>query len=269
MDWTMVISIAAAGLFAGLIVSAGFMQLVRRVEKATLNAKIDASDEKADDLYGKLTLSEADVVILNEEIKKLTMERSTYLLSQEFESRARKSEVEALTTIRGEIEKDLKNLASDALQSNQKSFMEIANQVLDKHKESASGDLEKRQESIKNLLQPISSTLKEYQEKLNIAEKERHESYGNLSEELKTVIQTQTEVRTETSKLVNALRAAPKTRGRWGEETLTRVMELSGMSQHCDFDKEKSFNTEDGRRRPDVIIHLPGDRSIEIGRAHV
>jgi DNA recombination protein RmuC len=71
-------------------------------------------------------------------------------------------------------------------------------------------------------------------------------------------------VRTETAKLVNALRAAPKTRGRWGEQTLRNVLELSGLSAYCDFSTEKSFGREEGTARPDVIVRLPGGRSIVV-----
>ena len=295
MEWITFAIIAAAGLIGG----ASVMHLIKRAENGALKANVDALSEKSEDLQTELAQSKAEaearrtsqqqaevdkeraqglleeisgrtaglerqIASLNETITKLSSENHGLAVSLKNQAEAHESKTEALTTIRGEIEKDLKNLASDALKLNQTSFLEMANQVLDKHKEVASGDLEKRQEAIKNLLQPISSTLEEYQKNLGAIEKSRHESYGNLSKELQVVIKTQTEVRTETNKLVNALRAAPKTRGRWGEETLKNVMEMSGMSQFCDFTIEKSFDTEDGRLRPDVIIHLPGDRSIVV-----
>lgn len=295
MDWITLAIIAAAGLGIG----GAFMHMMRRAEHAALDAKVKAVSETVDALQTELAQSKAEaearrnsqqqadidreraqglleektartidmerqVAALNETVTKLSSENNGLAVSLKNQAETHDSKIETLTAIRGEIEKDLKNLASDALKSNQTSFLEMANQVLDKHKEVASGDLEKRQDAIKNLLQPISSTLEEYQKNLGAIEKARNESYGNLSKELQTVIQTQTEVRTETSKLVNALRAAPKTRGRWGEETLKNVMEMSGMSQFCDFTIEKSFDTEDGRLRPDVIIHLPGERSIVV-----
>ena len=295
MDWLIFAAIAAAGLSVGAV----FMHLLKRAEQAVLEAKINALTEATEIMKTEFTQSKSDseaqqnsrqqaeieketarslleektnrtaemerqVATLNDKVTALTSEKSELSASLKNQAKAHEEKTKALTAIRAEIEKDFKNLASDALKSSQTSFLEMANQVLDKHKEAASGDLEKRQESIQNLLKPISTTLEEYQKKLNVAEKERHESYGNLSKELQTVIQTQHDVRTETSKLVNALRAAPKTRGRWGEETLKNVMEMSGMSQHCDFTTEKSFDTEDGRLRPDVIIHLPGNRSIVV-----
>jgi DNA recombination protein RmuC len=95
-------------------------------------------------------------------------------------------------------------------------------------------------------------------------EKARSQSYGVLSAELKGVAEAQNAVRTETSKLVNALRAAPKTRGRWGEHTLRNVLELSGLCSYCDFSTEESFAWDDTVSRPDVVIRLPGGRSIVV-----
>ena len=295
MDWITLVGIGIAG--AGL--GAAVMFLARRAAHAGLEARLaivsdsvqslqaevssakseaeqwrrdqqseEIEKEKAQSLLveksTQATGLEARVTALTEAVTKLTSEKSEISTSLKNQAEAHAEKIETLTTIRGEIEKDLKNLASDALKSNQTTFLEIANQVLDKHKEAASGDLTKRQDAIKTMLQPISKTLDEYKKNLSEIEKARHESYGNLSKELQTVIQTQTEVRSETSKLVNALRAAPKTRGRWGEETLKNVMELSGMAQFCDFNMEQSFDTDDGRLRPDVIIRLPGERFIVV-----
>src|SRR6185312_5790072 len=80
----------------------------------------------------------------------------------------------------------------------------------------------------------------------------------------KSVAEAQNAVRTETSKLVNALRAVPKTRGRWGEHTLRNVLELSGLSTYCDFSTEETFSRDGSLSRPDVVIRLPGGRSIVV-----
>jgi DNA recombination protein RmuC len=85
-----------------------------------------------------------------------------------------------------------------------------------------------------------------------------------LSEEMKSLVQMQADASAQTRKLVNALQAAPKTRGRWGEHQLHNVMELSGMSAHVDFLPEQTIAGDDGRLRPDVIIRLPGDRRIVV-----
>jgi DNA recombination protein RmuC len=173
-------------------------------------------------------------------------------------------QIESLTQLRQEMLKDFQLLASQALKANEDSFLKLANETFDKHKVAAIADVEQRTVAISTMLTPIKETLNRYQQELATIEKARQESYGALTGELRNVIQTQNEVRTETSKLVNALRASPKTRGRWGEETLRNVLELSGMSPHCDFSTQESFERDDTLFRPDVTIRLPGERFLVV-----
>jgi DNA recombination protein RmuC len=125
-------------------------------------------------------------------------------------------------------------------------------------------NVEARQKAVQSLLAPLQQTLQTYKQQVDEMEKARSQSYGVLSAELKGVAEAQNAVRTETSKLVNALRAAPKTRGRWGEHTLRNVLELSGLCSYCDFSTEESFAWDDTVSRPDVVIRLPGGRSIVV-----
>jgi DNA recombination protein RmuC len=121
---------------------------------------------------------------------------------------------------------------------------------------------EKNEAKLKALLQPVESTLKRYEEGLQRVEKDRHDSYGALKEAISAVQAGLGETRTETAKLVNALRAAPKTRGRWGEQQFRNLIELAGLDGHVDFAAEVSVATEDGMLRPDFIIRLPGDQQL-------
>jgi DNA recombination protein RmuC len=106
--------------------------------------------------------------------------------------------------------------------------------------------------------------LEKYQQRLAALEQESARQMGALSAELRNVVTGQETVRSEAARLANALRAAPKTRGRWGEQQLRNAMELAGMSEHVDFDLEYSVEGESGRLRPDAIIRLPGERRIVI-----
>ena len=106
--------------------------------------------------------------------------------------------------------------------------------------------------------------LKTYQEKLQTIEKERVDHYAGLREAVELVRTGQGQVRDETRHLVNALRASPKARGRWGEQSLKNVLEQAGLSEHVDFQTEVSVDTDDGRLRPDVIVRLPGGRKLVI-----
>ena len=105
---------------------------------------------------------------------------------------------------RGEIEERMKALAGDALKSNQTSFLELAKAQFEENQKLVNSENEKKEEAIKNLLKPVSDTLKEYKQNLTEIEKERQKAYGNVSAELQNVVKTQLEVRTETGKLVNA-----------------------------------------------------------------
>ena len=117
---------------------------------------------------------------------------------------------------------------------------------------------------LKSLLAPVETTLKRYEEGLAKVEKERVDHYAGLREAVELVRTGQGQVRDETRNLVNALRSSPKARGRWGEQSLKNVLEQAGLSQHADFRTEVSVDTDDGRLRPDVIVRLPGGRSLVI-----
>ena len=123
---------------------------------------------------------------------------------------------------------------------------------------------EKSEAQLKALLQPVETTLKRYEEGLSKVEKERVGSYEALREQVKLLHAGHMQVRDETVRLVNALRASPKARGRWGEQSLRNVLEQAGLSPYADFQTEVSVDTGDGRLRPDVIVRLPGGRKLII-----
>lgn len=113
------------------------------------------------------------------------------------------------------------------------------------------------------MVKPIAESLEKVDGKLETLEKSRHLAHGQISEYLKTVTEGQDQLRRETSSLVTALRA-PATRGRWGELQLKRVCEMAGMIEHCDFEQQRSADTDDGRVRPDLIVKLPGGMNVVV-----
>ncbi|MDE2043208.1 MAG: DNA recombination protein RmuC, partial [Alphaproteobacteria bacterium] len=120
-------------------------------------------------------------------------------------------------------------------------------------------------QKLKALLEPVEATLKRYEDGLKSVEKERVDAYAGLREAVDAVRQGQGQVRDETAKLVNVLRASPKARGRWGEQQLRNVLEMAGLSEHADFATEVHVDTDDGRSlRPDVIVRLPGGKQLII-----
>ena len=153
-----------------------------------------------------------------------------------------------------------------------KQFREVGDQLLERaHKDflDKAGErftaADKASETkLKELLAPVETTLKRYEEGLAKVEKERVDHYAGLREAVELVRAGQGQVRDETRHLVNALRSSPKARGRWGEQSLKNVLEQAGLSAHADFRTEVSVDTDDGRLRPDVIVRLPGGRQLII-----
>ena len=157
------------------------------------------------------------------------LERTRIEVTAKEQAQAHQERLAALTQVRGEIERDLKNITADALRANQGAFLELANQVFEKHKTGADAGLEARQKAVEAMVGPLHQTLQSYREQVDAMEKTRSQAYGVLSTELRAVAETQNAVRTETSKLVQALRAAPKTRGRWGEHRCWRRVSSIGF----------------------------------------
>jgi len=163
----------------------------------------------------------------------------------------------ALTAMKSEFENAFKALASDALQGSQKHFLSAATEMFEQRKAA-------QDETLKSILEPVKETFAQFKEKIEVVEKSRIEDKSLLTEQIRAVGETMAQTQAQTGKLVNALRAAPKTRGRWGEETLRNVLELSGMERNVDFLEQKSVSTDEGIRQPDVVVRLPADRCIVI-----
>ena len=149
----------------------------------------------------------------------------------------------------------------EAKESLSAQFHEVASKLLGDARKSF---LDQAGEKLTQAVSPVETLLKTYQEKLQTIEKERVDHYAGLREAVELVRTGQGQVRDETRNLVNALRASPKARGRWGEQSLRNVLEQAGLSAHADFRTEVSVDTDDGRLRPDVIVNLPGGRKLVI-----
>ena len=148
-------------------------------------------------------------------------------------------------------------ISSRLLDEAQSKLLKQAGQHFDQAEKDASNRLQL-------LLKPVEDTLKRYEDGLKDVEKERVGSYRELKFAVEAVRQGQEQVRTETARLVNALRHSPKARGRWGEQSLRNVLEHAGLSPYIDFETEVSVEGEEGRLRPDVIVRLPAGRKLVI-----
>ena len=154
-------------------------------------------------------------------------------------------------------------LSNEALRTNTEQFLTLADARLKETHEAARGDLGQRQEAITQLLQPVKDLLGRYEAGLRQMELERKGAYSGLTEQVQQLVSSQDQLKKETHNLVTALRA-PQTRGRWGEMQLRRVVEMAGMVAHCDFDEQVTTSGEDGRLRPDLVVHLPGGANVVV-----
>ena len=155
-------------------------------------------------------------------------------------------------------------LSAEALKSNNQAFIALARSQFETLQAQAKGDLETRQKAIDGLVNPLKESLGRYEQQILEMEKARQKAYGTLDEQLRSLAQANKRLEEETRHLASALSSPLKARGRWGELTLRRVVELAGMSEHCDFTEQETITTESGRQRPDMIVNLPGNRRIAV-----
>ncbi|PYJ50442.1 MAG: DNA recombination protein RmuC [Verrucomicrobia bacterium] len=158
---------------------------------------------------------------------------------------------------KAQMSEHFKSLSLDILQSNSKTFVDIAKGELEKAQLSVKGDLAQRQEAIKTLVEPLKQQLETYQQRLQQSETAQASTLGEVKKQMELLSQQSQSLAAETQQFRMVLRSN-QARGRWGEETLRRVMEAAGMSAHCDFTEQ----TQSDDKKPDLIVRLPGDRFI-------
>lgn len=164
---------------------------------------------------------------------------------------------------RRQLTGEFAELSAQALARNNAQFLDLADARLKETQRAASGELDQRRQAIEQLLTPLKEQLGRYEQGLRQLELDRKDAYSGLTAQVRNLSETQQRLQDETRNLVTALRA-PATRGRWGELQLRRVVEMAGMLAHCDFDEQVTAATEDGRLRPDMVVHLPGGRSVVV-----
>ena len=182
----------------------------------------------------------------------------------EEQAQAAADKLEFVANTKATLKDEFKALSADALSATSRSFLELANENLEKIHERAQGDLDARRKAVDTLVQPIVESLVKVDGKLGEIELKRERAYSALNEQLRGLVETHLPMlHAETAKLVQSLRQ-PAARGRWGEMQLRRVVEMAGMLEHCDFLEQQWGEGEDGRTRPDLVVKLPGGRQIVV-----
>ncbi len=161
------------------------------------------------------------------------------------------------------LERTFNALSHDALQRNNESFLQLAQETLKRFHVQAAANLEQKEKAVENLVTPIKEALQKTEQQIRLMEHARQEAYGALTRHLQTMAQAQDQLKAETQNLVKSLRR-PEVRGRWGELTLKRLTELAGMVEYCDFTQQESVSTAEGTLRPDMIVRMPDGREIVV-----
>jgi DNA recombination protein RmuC len=156
-----------------------------------------------------------------------------------------------------ELRDSFRALSAEALKQSAPEFLRLAEQSFGKFQETAKGDLAQRQEAIKTLVEPLKQQLEDYQKRLQQSETTQSSTLGEVKKQLELLSQQSQSLAQETQQFRMVLHSN-QARGKWGEETLRRVVEAAGMSAHCDFTEQ----TQSGENRPDLIVRLPGERFI-------
>jgi len=248
----------------GLVVGAGLGWLIARghgrvgilQEREALGTRLAAAEALGDELRKQLTQRELDLGEL-----RATLDGERTLRTQaETRSQAARENLEEQKLLLAEARQRLgdtfKALSADALRESTTVFLEQA-------KETVGAQFEHRREAIDALIRPLQEALDRYETELRHLESKRERAYGSLEEQLRSLTESSADLQRETGNLVGALRS-PQIRGRWGEITLHRVVELAGMVENCDYVEQVTAQSEGGRLRPDMIVRLPGGRQIVV-----
>jgi DNA recombination protein RmuC len=164
----------------------------------------------------------------------------------------------------GRLRESFQALSSEALNSNNQAFLHLAETRLQQSRTEATADIDSRKKAIEELLKPMAKTLDQVDREIKDSERRRTQSSAELIERLRTLDSAGQDLRSQTARLVDALKR-PGVRGRWGELQLKRVVELAGMLDRCDFQEQSTIAGNDDRRlRPDVIVTLPGGKHVVI-----
>jgi DNA recombination protein RmuC len=240
----------------GLLFGSVLAWLVLRSRTATLNARLSLMEKE-------LTAGKADLARLQQAQMELVAGKARLESALESERKASNEKIELVTRASEELRNAFKVMASEALKSNNSSFLVLAKESLERFQTEARGDLENRQKAVADMVAPVRESLNKVDAQIQQMEVARGDAYGELRAQVQSLIVTQKDLQSETGNLVRALRT-PNVRGRWGEIQLRRVVEIAGMLSYCDFTEQETVTTETGRLRPDLVVNLPGGKHVVV-----
>lgn len=231
--------------------------------------------EKTTELEGKAKYAEGRLEQLKTQAGQAALDSDKLRIALDEEKRTRIENVirleealcnleqqkELVSLMKTEMVETFKAHASSALETSNRSFLQLAQEHLGRIIEQTKGKLGEHQASMDATVKPLQEILKRYEEELKSIEKQRGETYGSLAQSIQSLTRMSEQLQRETSTLVTALRK-PQVSGTWGQMSLKRAAELAGMVPYCDFYEEVSVTVENGRLRPDMVVRLPNERTL-------
>lgn len=238
-------------------------QTQARAETAALKERLLLREQELGEARQRQVAWEAKETVLEAELSEMKARSRELQARMEEEQKNTADKIAQLEHLEERLNREFQALSAKALRENNEAFLNLAQTKLETFQSEARGDLQQRQKAVENLVAPINETLARYDQQIQSMERSRSQAYGSLTQQVESLLVSQQKLESETGRLVKALRM-PQVRGRWGEFQLRKVVELAGMSTHCDFVEQETMSSEAGRLRPDLIVKLPGGKNIVV-----
>lgn len=244
----LVLFVAGGGVLAGLLV---WMTLTRRLSRA--DALADAEAKRRQEMEEELRVLRGENAELGRSLARAQSETQSAEAQLE-------SQKKFLEESRKELENSFRALASSALEGNTRQFLDLAEERMTRVRGENQAELDKRKQAIQELLTPLRDTLVRLESRTGEIEKARVDAYAKIDTHVNRLLEQTVRLQDKTTSLHTALKGS-QVRGRWGEIALRNIAELSGMTEHCDFEEQETLA---GGKRPDMVVRLPGGRRIAV-----
>jgi DNA recombination protein RmuC len=251
-------------VIVGVLIGAAGAWLIARAQyggdlartRGEATSRVAALETLEKELQKQLSERQLEVADVRAALDRERVDRAQAEARGEALRESTEAERRRLDEARERLTETFKALSADALRHSNTQFIELAQQTLE-------AQLGPRDAAMKGLLEPLQEALKRSEEHVRELERKREHAYGSLDARLQELTTQSRELGRETGNLAAALRSS-QTRGRWGEIALRKIVELAGMTEHCDFDEQVSVEGEGARYRPDMVVHLPNRRDIVV-----
>jgi len=262
-EWIFLIIGILAGGAVGWFISRAATEKRCSSELTGAANRAASAEAREGELRKRLELSDNELKVIRDTLQNERTSRTQAEAELKASLENLREQKTLLDVMKKEMSDTFTSLASAALKSSNEDFLRLARENIGKVVAETHGKLGEHKAAMDGMFKPLKEALSQYEGHIKALESKRREDYASLDQQIKLLATTHRDLQKETGNLVTALRK-PHVRGRWGEVTLRNVVELAGMSNHCDFTEQVSMNTDEGRLRPDMIIRLPGGHAIVV-----